>query len=276
VNKLDWNKISVLDTGQPRPARYKTLAELAPVILVGLTGAGKTTALNVLAEQGQQFTLLPNRRSVTDIMIIGWLQQESGQEPQPVTDRLARFEYTARYRARFPGGLAHALSRLVIDTADIQSYLIFDGLRGLEEVRYATVYVPQARFVVLDAPDMVRLARLLNRGDAFDTAAVGITPGNQDLIAALTGIPHWEVVFTPQQLQEIAAAVQNAQLPGEDVGQKVSIIVKERHNYDSAAALNFLSQELPPHRLLVVDTAAEPPEAIARRLAGWLASRNEP
>ncbi len=46
--------------------------------------------------------------------------------------------------------------------------LIFDGLRGKNEVTHAVELLPQARFLFLHAPDEVRVNRLLSRGDVFD------------------------------------------------------------------------------------------------------------
>ena len=45
---------------------------------------------------------------------------------------------------------------------------IFDGLRGADEVAFALKALPLARFAVLNAPDVVRVERLLQRQDAFD------------------------------------------------------------------------------------------------------------
>ena len=89
------------------------------------------------------FTLLPNRREITDEAIIRALQQEDDYPPTQVTDRVKRFEYTARYRARHPGGMAHALSRLFIDSTHAISLLLFDGLRGRNEVQQPPPLFPK-------------------------------------------------------------------------------------------------------------------------------------
>jgi len=255
------------------PVGFHPLVELPLVIMVGLTGVGKSTVLQLLPEQGLRFTLLPNRRDITDQIIIASLQAEAGQPVGPVTDRLERFEYTARYRDKFPGGMAHALSRLVINTAAAQSLLIFDGLRGLNEVQHAVTYFPLARFIVLDAPDTVRLTRLLQRGDLFDRASLKIqadAPGSPDVLAALRDVPHVETVFDEEQLRQIAAGAHLAQLPAEEVVQKISIIVKERRNYDSGTARVHLTHVLPPQQVLVVDTASHPARVVAEKIAHWL------
>ena len=79
------------------------------LILVGLTGTGKTTTVNALREAGLEFSLLPNRREITDEYIIAYLQKLNGDPVEVVTDRMARFAYTRRFREIFAGGMAEAL-----------------------------------------------------------------------------------------------------------------------------------------------------------------------
>jgi hypothetical protein len=64
--------------------------------------------------------------------------------------------------------MAHALGQVVVKVAQENEQFIFDGLRGLNEVQHGSSYFPRSRFIVLEAPDVVRLNRLLNRGDQFD------------------------------------------------------------------------------------------------------------
>jgi broad-specificity NMP kinase len=255
------------------PPGFQALTELPLVIMVGLTGVGKSTVLELLSKNGLNFTLLPNRREITDQIIIASLQAEAGQIPYPVTDRVERFEYTARYRAKFLGGMAHALSRLVINPAHIKPLLIFDGLRGLNEVQHAVAYFPLARFIVLDAPDTIRLNRLLKREDIFDTTGAVPRQGSlasQNLMAALLAIPNIEAIFSEEQLHQIAKSTRSAQIPIDEVIQKVSIIVKERHNYDSNTARVYLTHTLPAQRVLVLNTATLSAHAVAQRMAKWL------
>lgn len=261
--------IAFFREGETIPSPFTPLPELPLVILVGLTGVGKTTVLELLPGQGVAFTLLPNRRQVTDEIIIAGLQQEESRQAGPVTDRVERFDYTARYRARHPGGMAYALSRIAVDTGLAPGRLLFDGLRGLDEVQHAAAYFPLARFLVLDAPDTARLSRLLLRSDAFDAAGVRPSPSRDD-VAALRAVPGVEAVFDPEQLRQIAASARAADIPLEKVVEKLSIIVKERRNYDSAAARAYLSARLGPERLLVVDTAPHSAADVAARAAEWL------
>ncbi|MBI1877363.1 MAG: ATPase [Chloroflexi bacterium] len=255
------------------PAGFQPLTELPVVILVGLTGVGKSSVMELLPQNGLNFTLLPNRRDITDQIIIASLQVEVGQTPYPITDRVERFEYTARYRAKFPGGMAHALSQIVINPTLTNPPFIFDGLRGLNEVQHAVTDFPLAQFIVLDAPDMIRLTRLLKRDDIFDTTSVITGPSSlasQNLMAALLAIPNIEAVFSEEQLRQTAKAARIAHIPVDDVIQKVSIIVKERRNYDSNTARVYLTHTLPAKQVLVVDTATQSPQAVAERIANWL------
>jgi len=263
--------LALPDKNDPESVKFQSLSELPLVIIVGLTGVGKSTLVNRLASH-LDLSLLPNRRVVTDEVIISSLQAADGQSLTQVRDRLARFEYTARYRQMNPGGMAHALSRLVIDQdrTVTDSLLIFDGLRGLDEVKYAVSCFPRARFVVLDAPDTVRLTRLLDRGDEFDMTA-GLPPADpQDLLEALQNITHVGTVFSQSQLKTLAQIAQKSGWLAEEVAQKAAIIVQERRNYNPSAALDFLQQAVPDSRLCLVDTSRNPANVVATRVISWL------
>lgn len=273
MRTLNWNELLSFEADEKLPAPWQPLTELPGVVMVGLTGVGKTTTLKQLTHHGVSFTLLPNRRTITDQAIIATLQREAGHQLQPVTDRIARFDYTARYRARHPGGMAYAVSRLALDPTALAMPLIFDGLRGLAEVQQAVAYFPKARFILLDAPDIVRLSRLLTRADLFDRAASRNQANPADLVAGLAAIPHIETVFNPDELNQIARLVQTDEALAEEIIQKAAIIVAERLNYDSQAAASFLNDTLPPERLVMFDTAAQPAQAVVERIAGWLAAK---
>jgi hypothetical protein len=237
------------------------------VIIVGLTGVGKSATLELLAQNYTDFTVLPNRRDVADEVVMTLAQQAAGEPVQPVKDRVKRFEYAARYRMLYPGGMAHALSRLAVNPARTAPVLIFDGLRGLEEAQYAVSYFPQTLFVVLDAPDKVRLRRLLGRGDSFDITTVEALPLDQDLMAALQSVPGIGLIFNEDELRQIAG-LSHAAAP-ETVIQKAAIIVEERRNYDSSAARIYLTNALPPEQVLVLDTTALAPPQVAASIAQW-------
>ena len=270
MHTLNWDQIHVMKADQQTPSSLRPLTELPLVIIVGLTGVGKTTTLELISKSKATITLLPNRRKITDEVIISCLQQEDGEVHHPITDRVARFEYTARYRATYRGGMAYALRRLAIDPKLVNASLIFDGLRGLNEITHAVEYFSQARFVVLDAPDPVRLNRLLQRDDAFDTTTIPFSTGDTSLMSALFDIPEIETVFKRDQINQIAQVAHTDQLSTDEVVKKVSIIVKERHNYDSKLARAHLTDTLPPSRVLIIDTSVQPAQQVATQLGDWL------
>jgi hypothetical protein len=248
-------------------APWVSLHDAPLTILVGVTGVGKSTALARLREQGVAFSLLPDRREVADRVVIGTMQVMDGQSPRPVTDRVARLDYTARYRKLFGGGLAHALTRLAIDPARWPPPLLFDGLRGREEVMHAADRLPRSRFIVLLAPDEVRVRRLLGRGDAFDRTAVAAAG---DALAALRALPGIGSVFDAAQLGRLAALTGEGDITTERLVQQAAIVVAERRNYDPEEARRWLERLLPPERRLVIDTTEHDQEAVAERIAAWL------
>ena len=76
------------DTQESLPSFYP-LSSLPVIILVGLTGVGKTTVITLL-QDSLDFILLPNRRDVTDEIIIASLQQAAGISPQIVAQSAGR------------------------------------------------------------------------------------------------------------------------------------------------------------------------------------------
>lgn len=249
------------------PEGFLPLTRLPVIIMVGLTGVGKSTVIELLGKE-VAFTLLPNRRALTDEIIIASLQREAGEPVGSVADRLKRFEYTARYREKHSGGMAHALGQIVVKVTRDNEPLIFDGLRGLNEVQYGSSYFPHARFIILEAPDVVRLNRLLNRGDQFDVVEGQSEMVDQSLMSALYAIPKIETVFTPQQLTQIAQIA--ADYKSDEIMKKVAIIVEERRNYDPEVSRDYLIQTLPPQRVLTIDTTTAPPEGVVEQIRGWL------
>ncbi len=249
----------------PRDHESATLtADAVPLLIfVGVTGVGKSTTLAALESAGGQFTLLPDRRTLTDAVIIPAVQRADGEALRPITDRTQRFDYTRRYRERYPGGMAHALAQLPI-AVDGMGTLCFDGLRGAEEVAHAAEILPLARFVVLDAPDTVRVERLLNRADAFDQVGQKAT---HRVAADLLDMPGVDAVFDAAAQEHLRGLVASGAVDAADLRAKVVIVVAERQNYDPAAAIAALHR-LAPARTLVVDTAAcTPAEAAARILS---------
>jgi hypothetical protein len=260
--------------GQPAPAGWRSLATAPLLILVGVTGVGKSTLLENLAQRGPAFYRLPDRRELTDRLIIATMQAADGRPVAPVTDRKARFEYTRRYRERFAGGMAHALAQLLVDPAATGSYLLFDGLRGANEVAHAATCLPLARFAMLDAPDWVRVQRLLNRRDNFDHIA-GPTNAHDhsaEVAADLTalGVEEAATLFTPAEAQSLLDWAGRGEVDRDDLRAKLQIVLEERRSYDPAATLAAL-QTHAPDRTLYLDTVALSPQAVAETLLKWIA-----
>ncbi|MBK8046912.1 MAG: ATPase [Anaerolineales bacterium] len=261
--------------GVPAPAGWRSIADCALLVLVGVTGAGKSTALVALDEVGLAHHLLPDRRDLTDRLIISMMQAQAGLEVTPVQDRKQRFAYTRAYREQYPGGMAYALSQLWIDPQVLPELLLFDGLRGENEVTHAATLLPSARFAVLNAPDVVRVSRLAGRGDPFDQIG-GATVENPSLdhihrfadiyASAATGF------FSPDEEQVLLELVRSGVTTASDLRKGLDIVIEERRNYDPAATTAALLA-VAPDRTRVVDTVQLNPEAVAREITELVRGR---
>ena len=252
------------------------------LILIGLTGTGKTTTVDALRDAGLDFSLLPNRRELTDQYIIQYLQEQEDVPLKPVTDRTERFTYTRRYREIHPGGMAEALERWSMANPSTSSgqvgqlsivndeLRIFDGLRGENEVTYAAQNLTDVWFLFLDAPAFVRVERLLGRNDAFDQ--VEVVGGDGETAVSLDpSLTSW---LTPQQLAQLEDDIRKSALTIEDVVAKLTIVQKERQNYNSDATLAALRQHAPNH-LIYADTVAYSPEEIAQQVLNALRQEDD-
>ncbi|MBI3959589.1 MAG: ATPase [Chloroflexi bacterium] len=245
---------------------WLSVAELPLLILVGVTGVGKSTTLALLEAAAPPVRQLPDRRALADLLITK-VQLDAGEALRAVTDRAERFDYTRRYREQNPGGLAQALSQLWIDPARWPQPLCFDGLRGADEVGYAAQQLPHARFAVLDAPDVVRVERLLGRGDRFDRLSTTQSPTEGGTLPGLD-VPGAGALFTPDEQARLSALVTGGAVSAADLRAKVAIVVTERQNYDPAAAIAAL-QRLAPGRTVVVDTTQCTPQEAARVISTY-------
>lgn len=253
-----------------------SLAQAPIVVLVGLTGAGKTATVAGLAGRGAVSTVLPDRREITDHII---LPAMTGDPTRKVTDRIERFRLTGAFRERHPGGMGDVLERLSVDgdhgTALREAgWLVFDGVRGAAETAAAT-RLPNAVFVVLEAPPELRVERLSLRADPFDRATADGTCGSgQNATDA-----RYRRTLEERGLGELLAAAHLDRLAGRlavadadltAVGSAVSIVVEESRHYDPDAALAAL-ERLAPARTVVVDTAEHGVDAVVDRVAAALA-----
>jgi hypothetical protein len=114
-----------LGVGHLAPLGWQHIADCRLVIVVGVTGVGKSTMLSRLGQTERAFTLLPDRRLLTDRLIIAEMQVADGLPVGEVRDRRERFKLTRRYRARRPGGMAQALSTLWLDPNEAPPPLVF-------------------------------------------------------------------------------------------------------------------------------------------------------
>jgi hypothetical protein len=261
-----------IGVGEPPPTAWLPLTRQRLLIIVGVTGVGKSTLLAEFARAAPGHRLLPDRRDVTDRLIIAAMQQADGQLISPVRDRKLRFEYSRRYRKHHPGGMAHALTQLWVAPALSSSLLIFDGLRGENEVVHAASLLPQAAFVLLDAPDYVRVQRLLGRNDAFDLFAVTddrVTAPQAVATFAALGVPDAARLFSSQEENALLTLAQTGAVNYEDLCAKLQIVVEERLSYDPATTRDALLAAA-PQRTLVIDTVAYPPAKAAELLLKWL------
>jgi len=235
------------------------------LLLMGLTGVGKSTAVGALQSSGVPLTLLPNRRALTDTLIIPEMQRAAGRPVQPVTDRLARFELTRRYRETHPGGMVHALGRYLEAHPDEgRGTVVFDNLRGLEEARAAVQAFPEARFILLDAPPLTRVSRLMERRDAFDQVEITRSE-NRPFDEQLRSLKGFDEVFDPFDLAlELQGRAEN------DVLKAVHIVLSEAQNYDMSAAAEYLRGAKDADSFLYLDTAETSADEVRARIQGWL------
>lgn len=233
------------------------------IFLLGLTGVGKSTAAAALTRRG--YTLLPDRRALTDALIIPEMQRAAGQEPHPVRDRVERFELTRRYRELYPGGMVHALCQHLKARPPEMQDLVFDNLRGRGEAQAAVQTFPEARFILLDAPPITRLLRLVGRQDAFDQVAA-TRQGSTGFAEQLLAIPGLGAVFDPFELTRLEARG----LPEEDLLGAARIILSEAQNYDMGAAARYLHEAKDDGSFLHLNTADKRADEVQARIEGWL------
>lgn len=252
-----------------------SLAQAPILVLVGLTGAGKTATVAGLAGRGAVGAVLPARREITDHII---LPAMTGDPTRKVTDRIERFRLTGAFRERHPGGMGDVLERLSVDgdrgTALRESgWLVFDGVRGAAETA-AAARLPNAVFAVLQAPPELRVARLSLRADPFDQATADGTGGSEHNATDA----RYRRTLEERGLGELLAAAALDRLAGRladanaeltAVGSAVSIVVEESRHYDPDAALAVL-ERLAPARTVVVDTAEHGVDAVVDRVAAAL------
>lgn len=250
-------------------------AQRTLVVLVGLTGVGKSTAVDALLAGLPRARLLPNRRELADRIVLPEAQRADGEAVAPVSDRLERFRLTARYRRAHPGGMAHALERYLAGTESAEpgtvgpgagepAPLLFDNLRGADEVGYAVGAFSRARFVALEAPVATRILRLAGRDDAFDHVAEATVDASQALLERLATVTGLAGLTDLEALAQRAAP-----LDPDAVITAARVVAEESLHYDPDAAWARLAP-LPAARRLRVDSGRLDRAAVAAAITEWL------
>ncbi len=215
------------------------------IFIVGLTGVGKSTTLEALKGSDVTFTLLPNRRKLTDEIIIPAMQQKQGLPIEPIKDRVKRFEFTRSYRKSYPSGMVQVLKTYLENREIPEGLLVFDSLRGVNEVKAGVEYFPNSRFVMLDASEEVRLQRLVGREDVFDQV------GSNLLLENTQGLANIESVTDAK------------------VARAIKIIQREKEDYDAQATAAYLKGKLSDVRLLYLDTSEMTIMEVRESITNW-------
>ena len=251
--------------GGPLPAGWRPLPDLDLLVLCGLTGVGKTTTMARLRPMLDRVVDLPERRLLVDQVVADLYQANPA-----ALDRIERFALTARFRADHPGGVAEILSQLAVPQDLPAAWLMFDGLRGADEIRHAAGALPRARFAVLLATDFMRLNRLLRRADTFDRIA---TPDDGGARRPLP--PGLDTLFTRPEIEELEQRLACGTLSEAELAAKLAIVREERLNYDPDRMIEAFA-EIDPARWLAIDTVRHEPPAVATRIADFLKTSPRP
>ena len=243
--------------------KCSSMQDLAITFIVGLTAVGKTTTLEAL--QNRHVYLLPNRRELTDTIIIPDMQEKLGQPKARVIDRLERFSLTKAYREHHPEGIIHALKHYIDQVTLPTKTLLFDNIRGLNECQAAHTSFSNARFLFLDAPYRVRLERLIGRNDAFDRVTIKTADKSfEERLQRLYGI---EFMFSQSELEHLYTSPQDKQ---KAILDALSILSKEYENYNSEKALKYLQTKLDDKRLLYLDSSKLGLSEVVKKIEAWL------
>ncbi|MGD1716473.1 hypothetical protein [Dapis sp. BLCC M172] len=97
----------------------------------------------------------------------------------------------------------------------------------------------KAKFVILDAPLLVRLKRLFTRNHAFiqitKSVEDGIVIKQKNMSFSALGIPEASSLFTFAEPQEIFTGIKKGIYQHTEVSQKLKILLEESINYNFQA-----------------------------------------
>ena len=256
-----------LGIGSSAPAGWKKLAAFPLLIFVGVMGTGKTTAVNKMQYYKNKFQVLPDRRKLTEQLIIAPLQREDGQPVQPLS-RTERVPYIRRYKEDFPAGMAYAITQLYLNPVHCGDFILFDGLRGKKEVEYAANALPKAEFIFFDLRELVRAQRLLERSDPYDQIKTQrASPISERLSVA--DILEIEEVFSLEDAQLLFDFVDRKKITLEQLRNILKLILLERSLYDKEETKSALLA-CAPERTLVIDTEIHTKEEIGSKIRARL------
>jgi len=220
--------------------KLPSLAETPIIMLVALTGTGKTTTLKRLSEKMTiVHNLIPSRRDLADMVIIPTAQVIAEHDVHPVIDRVQRFEYTRLFANYVTGGYAEAYQWFNLSVQPTET-VICEGIRGHHEIVYVLEHTPKWHIIELSANPLTRLFRLSNRADAFDKTDAGTT-----------------LDFLPEVYHD---AVRDALKDGKITRQALTIMQSEAQNY----GLMPYNQEHPRYQLIQTDDVS--PETVAQQV----------
>lgn len=252
-----------LGHGEPAPQGWKPLKDEPLLVFAGLTSVGKTTTFDALKTRGINFTLLPDRREMTDHLIINPLLAAEGKKPYKMS-RVERYPFMLKYRNMFNGGMAHGLTRCWFDPSQTTTSLMFNGLRGENETRFAVSALPLARFVALIAPAFVRLKRMLKRNDPHDQIKQSLIDNfysNNVTSFADLGVAEANQIFDAEEEQALIKMVQSGEIAAKDLQDKLKIMLIDHESYDSDGSA--VLEKLAPERSVLIDTTINSPEQVA-------------
>ena len=269
--KLDLDLSSVgVWLGGAQPSGWRMLADLPLVVLVGVTATGKSTVLRTLTGLDLAYTLLPDRRTLTNLVMIAPLRQGTQDQNRPL-GRVDRYPYLRRFLQEHPGAMGDILASMSV-APSMPVPLLFESLRGVNEVQAAATALPSARFIMLHAPDAVRIQRLLNRADphdAVENSSPAPLPEGAPLSFAALGVPGATNLVTLAQERELCAHVSSGSIAATTLVTTLRIILEERTLFNPDLTLAAL-RSLASDRLLVIDTASIMPDQVARACMEWL------
>ena len=241
---LFLNTTRTIGIGATNDQDFIPLVQFPIFILVGVTAVGKTTMKKQLSED-YNFHTLPDRRILTDRIIIPQMQNLTSNL-ESTSDRALRFTLSEAYKKKHPGGMAQILSLIKIKNRNKSKLpVLFDGLRGLNEVRFAATRLPKARFIVLTTPDPIRIMRLLQRHDSFDQAKI---PERENPLNLLAGLG------SPEQLKLLLDYAKENSIDDRTLQEKAQIVIDEKKYYDQNETCRFLTQTF-PEKTIAIDSA---------------------